>query len=144
MLALLDRLDRVKQTSPDSWRALCPAHEGRSLSLSIKLADDRLLVRCFAGCDTQQVCESVGLTISDLFEKSLPYSAPAARQHRINTSAREVIESIIVPVRTVMMAVQIQEKRAMTPGEKESFNRASATINQALDTAVNEGVINDK
>jgi len=33
--------------------ALCPAHDDRNPSLSIQLADDRILIHCFAGCSPQ-------------------------------------------------------------------------------------------
>jgi len=39
-----------------AWMARCPAHEDREPSLSIKDAEDgKILVRCHAGCDQQQV-----------------------------------------------------------------------------------------
>ncbi len=70
---LLSRLDGVKQTGPGKWLARCPAHDDRSPSLAVKLADDgRLLVHCFAGCDLESVVAAVGLTLSDLFPAKLP------------------------------------------------------------------------
>lgn len=45
----------------------CPAHEDRRPSLSVKLEDDRLLLRCHAGCTHRQVLEAVGLRETDLF-----------------------------------------------------------------------------
>jgi hypothetical protein len=65
---LLSRLDRVKQTKPDSWMACCPAHADRSASLSIRELDDgRILVHCFAGCPVHEVIGAAGLTIDELF-----------------------------------------------------------------------------
>lgn len=66
--ALLNRLDKVRQTAPDRWIACCPAHKDKSPSLSIRISDsDKLLVHCLAGCDTGSVLDAVGLTFSDLF-----------------------------------------------------------------------------
>jgi hypothetical protein len=46
-VALLDHLERVKQTGPGRWIARCPAHEDRSPSLSVReLEDGRLLRLC--------------------------------------------------------------------------------------------------
>jgi putative DNA primase/helicase len=43
-----------------AWMARCPAHEDREPSLSIKEADDgKVLVRCLAGCDQQQVIRAL-------------------------------------------------------------------------------------
>lgn len=65
---LIGRLDSVRQTGPDRWRARCPAHSDKSPSLDIREANDhRLLLICRAGCATEDVLNSIGLTFSDLF-----------------------------------------------------------------------------
>jgi hypothetical protein len=38
-----------------AWMARCPAHGDREPSLSIRAGDGRVLVRCHAGCDQEQV-----------------------------------------------------------------------------------------
>lgn len=64
---------------------------------------------------------------------------------RIRTAnAREILDSIVIPIRAVMMAVEIQKDRPLTKGEHTAFLRVCATVNQALDTATNQGVINVK
>jgi hypothetical protein len=76
---LLSRLQGVKQTAPNKWLAKCPAHSDRSPSLAIKLADDRILVHCFAGCSIDAVISAVGLEMADLFPDRISYSgAPKA------------------------------------------------------------------
>src|SRR5215469_18214181 len=50
--------------------AQCPAHEDRSPSLSITNAESRVLVRCHAGCDTDDVLAGLGLTRADLFNQT--------------------------------------------------------------------------
>ena len=48
--------------------ARCPAHEDRKASLSSGLGDDeRVLVRCHAGCSAAEIVAAVGLKLSDLF-----------------------------------------------------------------------------
>jgi len=64
---LLSLFDGVKNTAPDKWLAKCSAHPDRSPSLAIKLADDRILIHCFAGCSVDNVLQAVGLEMSDLF-----------------------------------------------------------------------------
>jgi hypothetical protein len=45
------------------WMAKCPAHPDRSPSLSIREGrDGRVLLRCFAGCKTEEVLKKLGLT----------------------------------------------------------------------------------
>ena len=64
---LLDRLDGVITTG-SGWRARCPAHGGKSASLSIAEVDDgRVLMHCFAGCAALDVLAAVGLQMGDLF-----------------------------------------------------------------------------
>lgn len=64
---LLSHLDRVKRTGNSTWLARCPAHQDRSPSLSIREADDKVLIHCHAGCSVHEVVAAVGLEISDLF-----------------------------------------------------------------------------
>ena len=78
--ALLPRLDKVQETGPGQWMALCAAHDDRSRSLSIKQADDRLLVHCFAGCPASDILAAVGLTLGDLFDKPLQHNTRPMRQ----------------------------------------------------------------
>ena len=40
----------------------CPAHDDRRPSLSVEQAGDKVLLNCFAGCETADVLEAVGLT----------------------------------------------------------------------------------
>ena len=64
---LINRLDKVKGRN-GNWTACCPAHSDRSPSLAIRLLEDeRILLHCFAGCDVNEIVQSLGMTISDLF-----------------------------------------------------------------------------
>jgi hypothetical protein len=50
------------------FTALCPGHDDKNRSLSIKLTEDgKILLHCFAGCDINHIVESVGLITADLF-----------------------------------------------------------------------------
>jgi hypothetical protein len=54
--------------SNGSWKALCPAHEDREPSLSVSEGDDgRALLKCFAGCKTENIVAELGLEMKDLF-----------------------------------------------------------------------------
>ncbi len=65
---LLQHLNKIKRTSAGQWRACCPAHTGKSASLSIRELDDgRVLVHCFAGCSVHEIVKAVGMELSDLF-----------------------------------------------------------------------------
>ena len=52
------------------YTALCPGHDDRNRSLSVKQADGKLLVKCFAGCDTADILKPLKLEPKDLFLNS--------------------------------------------------------------------------
>lgn len=59
-------------------RAQCPAHESRGLTLAVRsgTTDDgrqKATVTCFAGCETTDILDVIGLTLGDLYE---PKSGP--------------------------------------------------------------------
>jgi len=63
---LLSRLQQVRRNG-SGWIALCPAHDDRSPSLSVREGDGgRVLLHCHAGCTAEQVCAALGLTVRDL------------------------------------------------------------------------------
>lgn len=65
---VLHRLDRVKRTAPDKWQALCPAHNDKRPSLSIREADDhKVLLKCWSGCGAAEIVNALGLSLADLF-----------------------------------------------------------------------------
>jgi len=52
--------------------ALCPAHEDRNPSLSIREAGGKILVYCHAGCSLEAVCTALGFEIRELSCESGP------------------------------------------------------------------------
>ena len=91
---LLIMLNGVKEKGAGRWMARCPAHEDRSPSLSIReLPDGRILIKCFAECDTEQVLSAVGLEFSDLFPERLPGVGyqPTKSRHFSPTELLEIL-----------------------------------------------------
>jgi hypothetical protein len=65
---LLPLLKKTKRTA-SGWVACCPSHDDRNPSMAISTGDDgRILLRCFAGCRTDDICSELGITVSDLFD----------------------------------------------------------------------------
>jgi len=50
----------------DSWRSRCPGHGGSKQNLYIDVKDGKVLIHCFAGCDSTDVLGAIGLRWSDL------------------------------------------------------------------------------
>lgn len=70
----LSRLDKVKQTN-GGYSARCPAHDDRVNSLSIAEDNDKILLKCHAGCDVTEVMEALDLSVKDLFIEEPPKPA---------------------------------------------------------------------
>jgi hypothetical protein len=70
-----------EQRGENEYLCICPAHEDRSPSLKVDLRNDRILLRCYAGCSQESVIEA--LRARDLWEgggesaaKKLPPGIP--------------------------------------------------------------------
>ena len=81
MVSILERLEGVRKSGSDKYVACCPAHADRSPSLAIReMSDGRVLIHCFAGCETEAVLSAVGLTFRDIMPERLgdfPRARPA-------------------------------------------------------------------
>lgn len=84
MRSVLDHIlfaTRARPSGPGRWQGLCPAHEDRTPSLSIRLTPEgTVLLHCFAGCPTESVLAALGLEWKDLFPEESewrPYSPRA-------------------------------------------------------------------
>lgn len=71
---LLNKLDKVTKSGDGKFLALCPAHQDKEASLSVTSDHKKLLVHCFAGCTTESIVKSLGLSVSDLFLDKKPQS----------------------------------------------------------------------
>ncbi len=73
-IELIERLTGAKSIEgKNGWTVKCPAHKDGSASLSVKENDagTKLLVNCYAGCSITEICNSLGIRVSQLFfEKS--------------------------------------------------------------------------
>ena len=66
---LLSRLDKVRGNGT-KYRAKCPARDHSSGDNTLSLlfnSDGRILIHCHAGCEVNDVLESIGLSLSDLY-----------------------------------------------------------------------------
>lgn len=66
--------------SGSGYVGCCPAHDDSNPSLSLCEGDEgKLLVKCFSGCSTENVCGSLGIAIADLFPERIAGQAPRKR-----------------------------------------------------------------
>jgi hypothetical protein len=127
---LLGRLDGVRQTAPDRWVARCPAHDDRSPSLGVRETDDgRVLLRCWAGCDTAVVLATVGLEFRDLYPCDLHgRDFDSFRRHRRppRFRAAEVVE--LVTREACVCALALSDVLAGEPISAEDTERIVRAI----------------
>ena len=63
----LGKLDGVTSDGKGGWMACCPAHDDHNPSMHVNVgADGRILVKCYAGCTTEDICSALGLKLRDL------------------------------------------------------------------------------
>jgi len=93
---VLSALDRVKSNGSNKWMACCPAHNDRSPSLSITEADGgKVLLHCFAGCDTRDVVSAMGLKMADLYPEGLSLEAKLGHERKRLEAARESAKLVL-------------------------------------------------
>ena len=51
----------------DNYDLCCPCHDDQQASLSVSKVSGKILVCCHAGCETEDIVGTLGLTMSDLF-----------------------------------------------------------------------------
>lgn len=129
---LLGRLEAVKQTKPSRWISRCPAHEDRTPSLSIRETDDgRILIHCFAGCETESVLDAVGLEFSDLFSHAL--NKTFLKPLRIRLSDREALHLLKHEMWVIaLLAEQPVENEGFSQTAIERMRCAGRRINDVL------------
>ena len=127
---LLSRLEKVKSKGSNQWVACCPSHDDKSPSLSIREVEDgRILIHCFAGCNTQSVLASISLDMNDLFPERLGDfkrlkrpTLPAAALSAVGLEALIVINS----------GTQFMNGQGLNFVERERLSLAVARIQEAI------------
>lgn len=90
---VLSRLDRVRMAGKHQWAACCPSHNDKSPSLTITEKDDgRILLHCFAGCDSYEILGAIGLGMEDLYPEPLGHHLPKVRSA---VSPRQVLLCLV-------------------------------------------------
>ena len=66
---VLQRFNRIKRLNEKSYQVECPCHHDKMQSLTITDKGDKIVMKCHAGCDTEDIIAAVGLTFKDLGSK---------------------------------------------------------------------------
>ena len=119
----LARLERVSRNGENSWRCQCPAHGGHSLS--VKLIDGRILLKCWAGCETAEVLSALGLSFADLFERPLGEFKPLQRSPWTRSDIHELVmrEALLIAI----VSSDVLEQRTIS---ETDWHRLAAATNR--------------
>lgn len=123
---VLSALDGLRELGGQKWIARCPAHEDRSPSLSLTVADDRLLMHCHAQCSIDDVCGALGIERKDLFLDNDPEER---QQRRVIKTRRQVLAEI-----RTELSIEAVYENATNPTAEDGARYALAR--ERLDAAV--------
>ena len=120
---LLSRLQGVKKIKgSDKWVALCPAHDDKTPSLSIRqLEDSRILINCWSGCGAIDVLESIDMNYQHL----MPDDAISYRGIRSKTKN----ERLAIAESILEMLPLWQAKSPLTESQKAEVREAFLLVN---------------
>jgi putative DNA primase/helicase len=125
--ALTDAGSNPRETGGGAWTALCPAHEDRNPSLSVRGIEGQALAYCHAGCDTSDVLAALNLTTRDLYDEptGATYSYDDGRRvHRspdkkFRQSGATKGASVLYRLPQVLEAVANDQTIYLVEGEKD-------------------------
>ena len=132
---LLLRLEKVKQISTEQYIAICPSHQDKSPSLSIRvLPDEKILLHCFAECSIDEVLCSIGLNLEDLFPKKLESSKTIKRKIS-PTSTLEIIyfEGLVIQTIARVMLIEKDIDELNYSRLRVAFERINSAYNYYRD-----------
>lgn len=138
---VLSRLEpfKLRQAGRDRWRACCPAHGGSNPSaLSVGVgADDQVLLRCWHGCEVDQVAGALGLDLSDLFPpKPAQFHTsgkPARRRLLSAGQALDLLEGEMTLA--VVCSADMAAGRALDESTRARLLQAAARVSMLKDEA---------
>lgn len=133
---IIQKLNKVKRISNKRFMACCPVHDDRSPSLGVEeLSDGRILMNCFAGCDTYEILQTLGLEMADLFPggKLGEFKGWQQLQDQYSKAKEIKQQSTLETHRTVLFIAQ--ERRAkgikLTPQDLEREREAYLAVRHA-------------
>lgn len=132
--SLLDRLDKVKATGASRWIACCPAHNDRNPSLAIRELDDsRILLKCFAGCETSAILSAIDLEFADLMPEGIGHHIPRERKP---FNAGDVLKIAAFEARIAYLAAaDIANGKPLTDCDRKRLLLAASRLQHCAEVA---------
>ncbi len=134
--ALLARLEDPRPNGRDRWRCRCPSCGGTSKSaLSVGVGDNEaVLIRCWKGCEVDEVVAALGLSLHDLFPPRDSSGSPFTRRRLL--TAQQCLDVVAFEcLLTWTAAVNLANGHALAADDLARLSVASERI-QSLSTEV--------
>ena len=133
--SLLSRVKGVKKTSATTWMCKCPSHNDRLPSLSVRLAEDGLvLINCFGGCSPSDILAAVGLEMTDLWEVPLSHTSKPLKGPKV--FARDVLKLMRTELMLFVMAsFTLKKGKALEQVDQERLMVSYDRLMHALELA---------
>lgn len=132
-MALLSRLEKVRQTGRGRWIACCPAHPDKTPSLTIAECDDgRVLAHCFSGCGFDAIVDAIGISVEEFFPEKPLYQRgkPLRRQF----PAGDVLECLRFEATIAQVALSdMSQGKALSEADKTRLGLAAQRIRDAVE-----------
>jgi len=134
----LSRCERVRESAPGRFRAMCPCHESKTKSQTMSVretADGTVLVKCFAGCGALEIIKKVGMKPAELFPRE--YKAPMVQRGPAKPNhwhaKQDAMRTIMREVQLVgLVASDIAEGKRVPAQDAERCAEAVVKITIAL------------
>lgn len=137
---VLARLDgfKLRQNGRDRWRACCPAHGGSNPSaLSVGVgADDQVLLKCWQGCEVEQIAHALGLELQELFPPKPQHHTSGRPARRRLLPAAQALELLEVEMTlAVVCAADLAAGRPLDESTRARLLQSAARVSLLRDEA---------
>lgn len=131
---VLSRLEMCRESSkPNSWVARCPAHDDHRPSLSIRQGDTGcLILKCFAGCNKDDILLAVGLEWKDLFPEKDNYHKPKNMSRLVDQFVYEDETGTALYRVNRYEPKRFTQERCVMEGGKRTWQRGTEGVRKVL------------
>ncbi len=129
----LTLLEASRPIGLGKFQGPCPGHNDRHPSLNITEGDRAILLKCWAGCSVEEICQALGLHVRDLFYDT--YCNPREIRRR---QAERQYEKTKDKVEQMVKGFQIDAVREAERFMKATVGADISTLDDTqLDTLMN-------
>ena len=133
-LAFVNKLQKVQSRGRDSWMGCCPAHDDKNPSLKVDLKGEKILIKCWSGCSTEDILGAVGMDFDDIFPDRPIYQRSSGKQPTLSSAdALRIVkyEAMII----WMYGQDLRNKKTPTDEDHQRFTTAITRVKDAMEAA---------